>query len=589
MTAFLTRRRRQRRLFGAAAGLLLVLPGCGAHKITQASYAQASYAASPAHARPIATTAPVNAVVPSGVAVQVASGQSGLTTLQYGGVNLLADGSLSAQTVMLKSAGGTLTAGSLTPVSTAYDAASQRLTQTYPWGRIACRYAPSGSRLNLTVAVTNTSPQTLQQLTLQVLAIHFPNTPKGWVPNYVYIGSNTGDPTIVDADYGSGALAVCNEDVSGKPLLVGFPGRADFSSRPLIISTTPGWVLSPYLDKYIARPIAPGATDVYHVSLRFGPSGSSEAALAGDVLARFALAYPQTLHWPDHRAIGTLHLAASETNLHSATNPRGWFADPSVDVTTPAGIAAFQKRMLAYADTSVGVLQKMNAQGMITWDLEGEQYPQTTTYIGDPWLLKTLDPEMDKIADAYFAKFRAAKLRTGLCIRPQRLKLGVGTAEQEELATNAEVTQLLYDKMVYANKRWGCTLFYVDSNGDPNVPYDPAIFQKLTQKLALAKINALVMPEHKNLRYYTCTAPYGEVRLGVTGTPDRVHAVYPQAFMNLYAPDGPLTQDHDALVSAVRRGDILMFRAWWDDPQNAQIQSLYHDAGAQKPSVQAAR
>ncbi len=569
---------------GLSIAAIFLLEGCGSRHA-----AQAGLALSAAPMIPPAFAAPISPPAPAVSALQVNSGQSGLTTLQYSGVNLLADGGLSAQTIMLKSADGTLTPGSMTPTSTAYDALSHRLTQTYSWGRVVCRYTPSGSRLNLAVAVTNTSPQTLQQLTLQVLAVKFPNTPAGWTPNAVYIGSNTGDPTVVTADFGSGALAVCNEDVAGKPLLVGFPGRADFSSRPLIISTTPGWVLSPYLDKYIARPIAPGATDVYHVSLRFGPSGSSETALAGDLLTRFARTYPQTLHWPDHRAIGTLHLAASETNLHSATNPRGWFADKSVDVVTPEGIAAFHKRILDYADSSVAVLKKMNAQGMVTWDIEGEQYPQTTTYIGDPRLLKTLDPEMDNVADAYFQKFRAAGLRTGLCIRPQQLVVTGSTANQQELATNAEVTQLLYDKMAYANKRWGCTIFYVDSNGDPNVPYDPAIFQTLTQKLALNGIKVLVMPEHKNLRYFTCTAPYGEVRLGVTTTPDRVRDVYPKAFMNLYAPDGPMIQDHDALVGAVRRGDILLFRAWWNDPQNAQIQSLYHDAEARKSTAQAAK
>ncbi len=511
--------------------------------------------------------------------ISLGLGQAGLTALQYGGVNLLADGTPSASAITLKKADGTTMPGNGTPTATVYDAATQCLTQTYPWGTVACRYAPAGSRLNLTVTVSNTSAQTLQQITLQLMAIHFPHTPKDWVPNYVYIGSNTGDPTVITADYGSGALAVCNEDVAGKPLLVGFPGRADFDNRPIVVSTAPGWVLSPYLDKYIARPIAPGASDTYHLSLRFGPSGSAPTALAGDVFAQFAQAYPQKLHWPDHRLIGTLHLAASESNLHSATNPRGWFADRAVDVTTPAGIAAFHTRLLAYADQSVLVLKKMHAQGMVTWDLEGEQYPQATTYIGDPRLLKTLDPEMNSVADAYFQKFRAAGLRTGLCIRPQRLVVTGRDASQQEAATPGAVVQLLYDKMAYAHKRWGCTLFYVDSNGDPNVPYDPAIFGALTQKLLKSGIAALIMPEHKNTRYYAYTAPYGELRLGVTSTPAMIRTVYPAAFMNIYAPDGPIAPDHAALVTSVQHGDILLFRGWWDDPQNADIQKVYQDAG----------
>ena len=32
----------------------------------------------------------------------------------------------------------------------------------------------------------------------------------------------------------------------------------------------------------------------------------------------------------------------------------------------------------------------MNAQGMITWDIEGQQFRHATTYIGDPRLVETL-------------------------------------------------------------------------------------------------------------------------------------------------------------------------------------------------------
>lgn len=505
--------------------------------------------------------------------------EAGLTSLRYAGTQLLAQGEVSVQKVILTGPDGGSVDGGETPTRTALDAAGRKITRTFPWGTVACRYAAAGSRLDLTVAVTNRSPWTIQQITLQLLAIRFPDMPKGWAPNSVHVGSNTGDPTVITADYGGGELAVCNEDVAGRPLLVGFPGRVDFASRPVVLSTAQGWVLSPYLDRYIARPIAPNATDVYHVSLRFGASGLSEAALAGDLFTRSARAYPQTLRWPDRRAVGSLHLAASEPRFHSGTNPRGWFMDPSVDVTTPTGLAAFRRRVLAYADGSVSILKRMDAQGMILWDVEGEQYPQATTYIGDPRLMPALAPEMDGVADAFFQKFRAARLRTGLCIRPQRLVQTAGGADQEEPADPGAVVRTLYDKIAYAHRRWGCTLFYVDSNGDPNVPSDPAIFQRLTQKLARNGIEALIMPEHKNTRYYAYTAPYAELRLGATGTPGLVRAAYPQAFTNVYVADGPLQPDHDALVAAVRRGDILMFRAWWDDPQNVPLRGLYRDAG----------
>ncbi len=518
------------------------------------------------------------APVPS--AVRADSGKGGLTALRYDGVDLLADGALSAQAVTLRSADGTATPGSATPTSAAYDPAARRLTQTYPWGSVACRYAPAGNRLDLTVAVTDTSPQMIQQLTLQLLAVRFPTAPKGWAPNYPYVGSNTGDPTVVTADYGGGELAVCNEDVAGKPLLVGFPGRADFASRPLVVSTAGGWFLSPYLDRYIARPVAPGATDTYRVSLRFGASGSPAKALAGDLFARFARAYPPTLRWPDRRPIGTLHLSEMEAEAHSDTNPSGWFSDKTVDVVSDAGRKRFHDRLMKYAADSIKVLQDTHAQGMIVWDIEGQQYPQPTSYIGDPRLLPTLSPAMDAEADGFFGAFRKAGLRVGVCIRPQRLTPRPdGGCAQEEPGTDAQVVSLLVSKVRYANRRWGCTLFYCDSNGDPNVPSDPAIFARVTENLAALGIRALIMPEHQNTRYYAYTAPYDELRQGVAQTPEKITDVYPGAFTAIYLPDGPVDKDRAALTAGVARGDILLFRGWWPDPLNAAVAGISHRAG----------
>ena len=93
--------------------------------------------------------------------LQADSGQNGLTTLRFNGVDLLADGALSAQTITLQNTDGTTV-----PTASAYDPAAHRLVQTYPWGTITCRYTLIGSRLDLAVAVTNKSSQTLQQLTL---------------------------------------------------------------------------------------------------------------------------------------------------------------------------------------------------------------------------------------------------------------------------------------------------------------------------------------------------------------------------------------------------------------------------------------
>ena len=99
-------------------------------------------------------------------------------------------------------------------------------------------------------------------------------------------------------------------------------------------------------------------------------------------------------------------------NPDQSNNPRGWFLDPKgVDVTTPAGRAAFKERVLQYADGSVALLKKMGAQGSIVWDLEGQEYPHATSYLGDP---RSLPEEMDAVADEFFARLRSDGLRTGV-------------------------------------------------------------------------------------------------------------------------------------------------------------------------------
>ena len=100
----------------------------------------------------------------------------------------------------------------------------------------------------------------------------------------------------------------------------------------------------------------------------------------------------------------------------------------------------------------------MNAQGMVTWDIEGEQYPQPTTYIGDPTQFSTLAPEMDGVIDQYFQTFSSAGFRVGICLRPQQLVFPPGGGAPTQ-TTVANPTQLLLNKISYAYKRWGTTPF----------------------------------------------------------------------------------------------------------------------------------
>lgn len=523
----------------------------------------------------------------AGPGVTITIGKSGLSSLKYGGAEFLwansndsthgvYDGStFYVSRVVLRRADGTetaLDAGGPSQVSVT----GRTVTRTFAWGTVRCAFVPRASHLSLTITVANTSKdETVQAIYLQPLILKFPQAPQGYNGD-PRLTNNLGHPAVVRADYGTGAFALCSDDLT-RPLILGFPYSLDKPANvtyPVQIASGPtGW-LGKLLDPVIKRPIPPGHSDIYTLSLRFGPAGAP--SLTADLDRKFAAAYPFQLQWPDRRPIGYLMLSSTVPHPTNGLNPRGWFNNAQdVDVTTDAGRAALRKRLMDYADSSIKILKTMNAQGVITWDIEGQEYPHATSYIGDPRLVKTLAPEMDPLADAYFARLRAAGLRVGVCVRPQQF---TRTSGQQDVAGPAQIVKLLLDKITYANHRWGCTLFYVDSNGDPNVPFDAAIFQQVAQTLAREHLQVLLMPEQQNTRYYAYSAPYDELRGGVASTPADVRRVYPRAFSVISVPDGPLDARRDELVQAVKRGDILLFRAWFDDTYNAKVKSIYQEA-----------
>ncbi len=494
-------------------------------------------------------------------------GATGLTSLKYNGVEFLSYGDLRVNSVLFNNG----TYADLNASTTA-DNNRQEVTRSYSWGSIKIGYSASASRLNLTITTTNTSPFTIQGVSYEPVALRFPQAPAEYDGNTPLISPGLGGPTLVQMSFGSGVMVFANDNAA-KPLMAGFPWALNKPSNtifPLRINTDRE-NMYPTFFPTIVRPIAPGASDQYNLSLRFGPPGSTLTSLGMDVYQAFAAAFPKQLNWSDHRGIGMLVLATAAAGW--ATNPRGYFLDPTVNVTTPAGVAAFQSRVLAYADSSIAILKSMNAQGAITWDIEGEQYPHATTYACDPTMLSRLAPEMDGIADAYFKKFRDAGLRVGVCVRPQQLVVDSAGARQLEVADPAS---LLISKIGYAKSRWGATLFYVDSNGGPNDPIDPTVFQRVLA----AYPDILLVPEHKNTQYYAYTAPYRELRSGYAATAPEVRLVYPGAMSTVSVPDGDIAGRYNDLVNAVKQGDVLMFRAWFDDqPANRQVKSIYQTAG----------
>jgi hypothetical protein len=86
------------------------------------------------------------------------------------------------------------------------------------------------------------------------------------------------------------------------------------------------------------------------------------------------------------------------------------------------------------------------------------------------------------------------------------------------------------------------------------------------------------MAEHSYPEYNAIGAPYLELTAGYTGTPASVLAIYSSAFSVIYVPNGNITANQAALQASVDRGDILMFRGWWNDPVNAQVSEIYDNS-----------
>jgi hypothetical protein len=263
----------------------------------------------------------------------------------------------------------------------------------------------------------------------------------------------------------------------------------------------------------------------------------------------------------------------------SSVNPRGWFNNPRLNVLGDEGAARFRRAALAYAGQSIANLKRTRAQGMIVWDLEGEQFPQKTSYIGDPRLLARLAPEMEGLADEFFAMFRRAGFSVGLTIRPQQLSLNAaGEARQEEVGDYGRV---LLEKIDYARHRWGASLFYIDSNAGPLWPAE--VFQ--IRRIARQRPGVLLIPEHHDFLYYSCCAPYGSMRKGASATTRAIHWLYPNAFQVLNVADsGRSEADFEA---AYRGGDVLLFPAWFDSPVTRIIESFSarRDDPAQPPGI----
>jgi hypothetical protein len=545
---------------------------------------------------------------------------NGLATLVWNGTNynyVYGEGMLTS--VNLRAADGTLT-NNVTPscsksfsgntVTHQCSAAGANMTVTATFSM----YGTDAVSADLTIANLSASV-TVERALFSVLGITSPQYDPA-TSKILKVGR--GQP-VGYANFGAGRFALwIDAPFTGAsiPMLVGF--TYNFKNQPELL-----------------LPIGPGQSKSMLAVLRMtADMTSTMKVVVPEAYDHYRAAYPPVINWPDRRPIMSWFIG--DVGKRSATNPRGYLQDPLIDV---ADIPTFRSLALAKATQ---IRDQMNArpvrpQGIIVWDLEGQEFIHATTYVGDPRAFASgYAPEMQATADDLFAIFRDAGYKVGVTIRPQQLKwgsvlpptcqydvsndykdyfikvdvpyqgafyacydpLGVqwsiipdGNGAQTSFHNTQvqEVTDLLRSKITYAKNRWGATIFYVDSavwvGGSP-LPAD--IFRQLQGEFP----DALFIQEQETLDTLSAGIPFTDPRNAGDAkfSPVSYRWVYWEGAMNIRLPDctGACWTDNVASFNiGLKIGDIALYNV---PPQMAPaqltaIESLVQQARQDNSSV----
>lgn len=296
----------------------------------------------------------------------------------------------------------------------------------------------------------------------------------------------------------------------------------------------------------------------------------------------------RTFTWNDRRAIGTIFLGNSPA--YAPNNPRKWLNSKDLNLFTPAGKTEFRKRMMGLAAYSIHHLRQINAQGVIVFDVEGiEAADGAYTWVGDPRLLEERAPEMDEIADEFFQKFKDAGLRVGVTIRSQFMypyqtplpprwwEKDKNIAHYWSYKTKEDAVKGISEKIAYARKRWGATLFYIDSNNDK--------WSDVIAKVQQQFPDSLIIPEHTNNNpdYLAFSAPLERVDAWKYDVNREHREQHPQGFKAVLIRDPKQFEQkyrislYDYLLPKVQVGDVLMINVWYPEPYQQVVQKVYRD------------
>lgn len=256
--------------------------------------------------------------------------------------------------------------------------------------------------------------------------------------------------------------------------------------------------------------------------------------------------------WKDRRPIGMIMLA--EYVEPWGPDDRKWKLGGTYQFSRDA--------LMTHAEESIKHMQEVGAQGMITWNIEGEQWWKPISYIGDP---RFLAPEIEPYIDEYFDRFKSAGFAVGVCLRPDKYVPLKDNVHAHHMTVASPFDDLV-TKTEYAKKRWGCTLFYIDSNKDMPAGIDNTIGAgnplpaSVFAELAKLFPDCLFIPEHHRPDYYPHVAIW-------TKGP---YVVPCALVVSEVAGDMEVKE-------FIKAGNIPLFEAWWETPILNRIKNAYAD------------
>lgn len=512
-----------------------------------------------------------------------------------------------------------------------FDPESRRLLHKYRWGEIVYRYTPGKERIDLDIEIRNKSDKSIWKMDFSLLNFALSRDSLPAEITEAYFGTParafeaiaTFQPVVLPLLDGDLAVVACSPELE-KPLTLkwitpswyrnyrkaishGDPVAQDLADAHAQALKTAGvdmdasqdvfWRLLLTLggdqlinhDRYTTRTIAPGKTDTVRVSLRFGAS-DRPLEPAKDILAAFAERHPQILDWPDRRII-LRSFIGDKIQMHLPSGP---------ELVKPEPVEPdeeFRTYVMETAEQLIEDAKAVDAQGVIVWNIESPNH-RFMGYVGDPRMVEYMSPEMNSMADTFFSKLSEAGLHTGVTLRPRRVHTRKLPPEwkgfKEKYNTESDwiygatyprdaddVVKLLSDMVQYAKDRWGCTLFYIDTNivsWGPS-PEEEADWPRWTsgkqkgefinyrvlmntdqwEQLLKKHPDCLFVPEHGGLLHYASTSPYSQVNMGSEGKPPVIAAIWPDAFKSL-AMEGrdAKPENYDKVVNIFRNRDIVM-------------------------------